>query len=159
VDSPEDSPAAPSRWYQRVLPVTLVGLVVVALAALLVPSVRHQLGLSVTRKPARYVELYFAEAASGRQAVCIRNGASIRVRFVIESHLERRRAVRYRVAIDPSAKGLPTRREAGSTGVSPGKTRDVKKSFTLPGDEGYVVSVVLPGLDQRLRAHCRAGRS
>lgn len=159
MDSPEGTPAAPTPWHQRVLPVTLVGLVVVLLGALLVPAVRHQLDLSVTRKPAQYVELYFARASSGSQAVCTRKGTSIRVRFVIESHLEGRRAVKYRVAMDPSTKGLPTRRAAGSAEVSPGKTHQVKKSFTLVSHEGYVVSVVLPALGQRLRAHCRALRS
>jgi hypothetical protein len=160
VDSP-DRPSAhseslrPARWYQRVLPLTLVVVVVVGLAAAVVPGLRHQLALSVTRQSVPYVELYFSQPTSvGTRAVCARKGASVSARFVIESHLERRQPVSYRVTVDPSTEGLRTRRQAGSAQVSPGEAVEVSRTFTLQGREGYVVSVTLPALGQQLRVRC-----
>ncbi|MCW2762622.1 MAG: hypothetical protein JWR85_2823 [Marmoricola sp.] len=165
MDSPEESSPASAEqarhpWFRRALPVTAVALVVVALAALLSPGIRHQLDLSLRRQPSSYVELYFPKATpSGSPATCTRKGGTVRVAFVVESHLGSRRSVAYRVTLDPTTKGLRTKRKPGSAVVSPGKSVLVQKSFALPRREGYVVSVVLPDLDERLRARCQAPRS
>jgi hypothetical protein len=162
VESPETAPEqdtpAPTRWFQRVLPVTAVVAVLIALGALLVPSFRDQLRLSTSREHQPYVELYFARStAPDGQAVCTIKGGSARVRFVVASHLDKREAVAYRVAVIPTARGARAQRRAGAVRVSPGNDVAVLKSFALPG-KGYTVSVRLPALGQQLRAHCPGRR-
>lgn len=164
MDSPDDTSAtpeavSPSRWYQRALPLVLAGLVVLGLAAAVSPAVRHQLDLSLTRQPASYVELYFAQPmSSGPQAACLQRGDSVRVEFVVESHLATRRAVAHRVTVDPDGPGQRTRRATGSTEVSPETAVQVRESLRLPRGQGYTLTVALPELDQQLRVRCR-GRS
>lgn len=156
---PDSDTLMPAPWYQRVLPVVLCVLVVIALAATLVPGVRHQLALSLTRQQVSYVELYFARPTSaGAQAACVRKGDSVRVRFVVQSHLARRQPVAYRVVVDPSRPGQRTRRQAGSVEVSPGKAVAVTRSFKVPRGAAYVLSVKLPTFDQQLRVRCPASR-
>ncbi len=160
-DRPTDPSEAvtPAPWYQRAVTVSAVGVGLVGLVALLSPAFRDQIDLSTSRRPDPFVELYFAQSASSpAQAVCTKRGSSVRVRFVVESHLQRREAMPYRLSLDPSEKGLPTQRKKGSADVSPGVPLVVRKSFTLPRGEGYTLSVVLPDLDQGLRAHCREPR-
>ena len=164
MDTPDDTSATPeavtaSRWFQRALPLTAIGLVALGLGAALSPAFRHQLDLSLTRQPASYVELYFAQPMSaGSQAACVRTRESVRVRFVIESHLESRRAVAYRVSADPGERGERTRRATGTAVVSPGAAVHVRKSLRLPRGQGYTVTVALPELDQRLHVRCRERR-
>lgn len=156
---PDSDALMPAPWYQRVLPVTLCVLVVIALAATLVPRVRHQLALSLTRQQVSYVELYFARPTSaGAQAACTRKGDSVRVRFVVQSHLARRQPVAYRVVVDPSTQGQATRRQAGSAEVSATKAVAVTRSFKVPRGAAYVLAVKLPAFDQQLRVRCPASR-
>ena len=154
-DAPEaETPDAP-RWYQRVLPVSAAAVALVALVALVVPAFRDQVALSVSRQSQPYVELYFARStAPNGQAVCTRKGSAVLVRFVIASHLERRQAVAYRVAVDPVGKRSRPMRKAGSLRVTPGTTPEVRASFVVPRRQGYTVSVALPVFDQALRARC-----
>ncbi len=159
MDSSEDTGPAPEapapRWFQRVLPTTLVGAAVVGLVALVVPAFQDQVALSVSHRPQSYVELYFARAAgSGPQVVCARRGGSVRVRFTVASHLDRPQAVAYRAAVDPSAGAASTRRASGSVPLTPGASHEVRRSFRVPRGDAYTVSVRLPALDQRLHAHC-----
>jgi hypothetical protein len=166
---PDSDALMPAPWYQRVLPVTLWVLVVIALAATLVPGVRHQLALSLTRQQVSYAELYFARPTSaGAQAACVRRGDSVRVRFVVQSHLARRQPVAYRVVVDPSTQdpstqdpstqGQATRRQAGSAEVSPTKAVAVTRTFKVQRGAAYVLSVELPAFDQQLRVRCPVSR-
>jgi hypothetical protein len=161
--APEQEPQRPGpapRWFQRVLPVTGLVLLVVALTALAVPGFRDQVKLSISRQPQPYVELYFArQTGPVAQAVCTRRGSTVGVRFVIGSHLERTEAVAYRVAVDPVAKGLRTLRKSGTAHTFPKKAVEVRKAFTLPRRGGYTMTVSLPALHQQLRAHCAGQRS
>ncbi len=137
------------------LPVTLAVVLALAVAGTLLPGFRHQLALSFTRQPVSYVELFFARpTAASPQAACVRKGASVQVRFLVESHLEKRQALGYRVVVDPVARSLPTRRQAASVEVSPGEVVSVTRTFAVPRREAYVVSVRLPALDQELRGRC-----
>jgi hypothetical protein len=152
VTSPE---RAPARWFQRVLPVSGLVVLLIALAAVVVPSFRDQLELSLSRQPQPYVELYFARSVpAGGQAVCSRSGSTVRVRFVVASHLEHRQAVAYRVVVDPAAKGERTMRKGGSLRTAPGRATGTRTTFALPRRQGYTVSVTLPALHQQVRAHC-----
>lgn len=155
---PASPPAAtPAPWWQRVLPVTLAVVLLLAVAGTLLPGFRHQLALSFTRQPVSYVELYFARATStAPQTACVRKGGSVQVRFLVGSHLEKRQAVAYRVVVDPLTKGLPTRRQAASVRVAPGTVVSVTRTFAVPRREAYVVSVKLPAFDQELRGRCPA---
>jgi len=150
---------APARWFQRVLPVTAVLLVLVGLAALVLPSFRNQVELSTSRRSQPYVELYFARTARpAGQAVCLTRGGKSLVRFVVASHLPQRRAVAYRIALDPSAKGVRAHRKSGSVQIAPGAAVEVRQAFARPR-AAYTVAVSLPALGQHLRAHCPGRRS
>jgi hypothetical protein len=133
-------------------------LLVLGLAALLVPAVRQELELSVTRKPTAFVELYFGDPTpSGPRGACVRERGRVSVRFVVESHLTGRETLDHRVALDPAPRGLRTRRAGGSTPLDPGEAREITTSFRLPRSAPYVVSVELPQLGQQLRARCPGG--
>jgi hypothetical protein len=155
---PEDAPAA-SRWFQRVLPLSAVVAVLIALAALVSPAFRDQVELSTSRQAQPFVALYFARTTDGTQVVCSRKGRSVRVLFDVASHLERQQRLAYRVSVLSTAKGAKAQRKAGSVQSAPGATTQVQKTFVLPRHEGYTVSVSLPALDQQLRAHCSGRRS
>jgi hypothetical protein len=158
VDTPE-TPAPAPRWFQRVLPVTGLAIVLVALAALVVPAFRDQVELSTSHQPEPYAELYFARsAAPNGQAVCTAKAGKAVVRFVIGSHLAKEQRVPYRVAVDPTAPDVKTSRANQSVRVTPGASVTVTKVFALPR-KGYTVSVSLPALGQQLRAHCPGQRS
>jgi hypothetical protein len=154
-----ETPAA-RRWFQRVLPVTGLALLLVALAALIVPAFRDQLKLSISRQAQPYVELYFARRVGPvAQVVCLRQGSTVGVRFVIASHLHESRTVAYRVTVDPATKGRRTLHKTGSTHTTPDTPREVGKAFRLPRRPAYTLTVSLPALDQQLRAHCPGARS
>ncbi len=130
-ETPEPQESA-APWYQRVLPVTGVVVLVIALAALVVPAFRDQVQASFSRQPDPYVELYFTRTPGPvAQAVCVRRGATVGVRFVIASHLERNQAVAWRAVVDPAGKGK-ARGKAGTVGTTPGKFVEVKKAFAVP---------------------------
>lgn len=158
--APEPETPAARRWFQRVLPVTGLALLVVALAALVVPSFRDQVKLSISRQTQPYAELYFARRTGPvAQAVCLRQGSTVGVRFVIASHLEKNQAVAYRVTVDPATKGRRALRKAGSTSTTPDTAREVRTTFALPRREPYTLTVTLPALHEQLRAHCPGVRS
>jgi len=155
----QETPDAAPRWFQRVLPVTGLVILVLVLATLLVPSFRDQVKLSVSRQSQPYVELYFARSAGPvAQIVCQRRGPAVGVRFTIASYLERAQAVAYRVSVDPVGKGQRALRRAGSARTFPGKPTEVRKVIALPRGTAYTVSVSLPAFGQQLRAHCSGKR-
>ncbi len=160
-DAPDrEAEAKPSpRWFERVLPMTALGVAVVGIAALLIPGFGDEAAVSTSRQPQPYVELYFAHSsAPNGQAVCTVKGAKAYVRFVVDSHLEERQAVAYRVVLTPATKGAKAARKVGSVRVTPATRATVTKTFARPRG-AYTVSVRLPALDQQLRAHCPGRRS
>lgn len=140
-----------ARWYQRVLPVTTLALVLVALAALAFPGFRHQLPLSASHRDEPYVELYFARSADGPPAACRASGGVAKVTFAVRSHLEETRRIGYAVVVG----GV---RRSGSVEVESGRTAEVTR-FAGRADRDYDVSVRLRKLDQRLSAHCAGAAS
>jgi hypothetical protein len=182
-DKPPDSGDTPSpRWFVRVLPVTCVAVVVVAVLAALLPGFREQVQTSVTRQAQPYVELYFTPKAAvdlespaiskalssrgsptsisdGAQVTCARRGAHVLVAFALRSHLGKREAIAYRVRVDPLVKHARTLSRAGTVELAPGESSDVQALFRVPFKQGYVLSVVLPGREQLLRARCGGVRS
>jgi hypothetical protein len=154
VETLESAPEPNARWFQRVLPVTALAVALIGVAALLFPTFRDQVELSMSRQSQPYVELYFhRRAGKAAQVVCTTKGSTARVRFVVASHLDKRQAVAYRVSLVPTAKGAKAQRKAGSVRVTPSTAVEVRTSFVRPR-QGYTVSVRLPALDQQLRAHC-----
>jgi hypothetical protein len=163
-DSTTDpGPTTSVRWFQRVVPVSVLGLVLIGVLALLAPPFRDQLRLSVTREPESYVDLYFAAVAPGTleggQATCVRRGRDVVVDFVIRSHLADTEQVAYAVTVEPAKTDLRTRRGTGKVRVGPGESVSVHESMALPQRARYVVTVSLPGRQERLRARCGAGTS
>jgi hypothetical protein len=157
VDSPDPAgpaPATPTRWFQRVLPTSLLGLLVVALGVLVVPGVRDQLSLSTSHRSEPYVELYFARPAGGPPVACVRRGDRVRVGFVVASHLAKAERIGYRVIVAPVGKPARTMRKHGEVTAQPGQTHRVHPSFPLRRGQHYTVTVRLPALHQLLRARC-----
>ncbi len=154
----DNEPVHPApRWFQRVVPTTVLGLALLGTAVLLAPGFRHQVELSVTRRPQRFLELYFPRPSpAGPQRVCGRDGSAVRVAFTVTSHLQRRRALRYVVRVSPQRR--EDRSLRGVVRVSPGQAVTVRRSVPTPRAP-YAVDVRLAGYDERLHARCGGGRS
>jgi hypothetical protein len=148
--------AQKARWYQRVLPVTGLLIVLVAAAVVAVPGFRHQLALSTSRQPQHYIELYFANTHAGGQQVCRATRSSVLVRFAVVSHLEHGRRLSYRVTVAPLGKRGPVRRVAGHGVLKPGTTAVVARRLPRPG-RGYAVTVRVRQLHRHLYARCGSG--
>ena len=146
----EGQPA--SRWYQRVLPVTAVAVVAVALLALVFPGFREQVALSATHEPEQYVALSFARGADGTVVVCTGSGAAVKVRFDVESHLAEGKELDYEIEVGD-------KRRTGTVRVERGETAKVTRAVPRPADAQFDVTVRLPGVDQQVLAHCDGARS
>jgi hypothetical protein len=161
-DEISPTPDAPPayRWFQRVLPTTILGIALIGLAGLVVPGFREQVELSVSRQPQPFVELYFpTPSRPGPQVICARESdGTVAVSFVVVSHLVRTQALDYHVSVDPQAERASTRRAVGSVRATPGAIHEVRSRFALPARAAYTVSVTLPTLDQQIRARCPGRR-
>lgn len=150
MDHPDRTP-----WYLRVVPTTALVLVVLGALVLLVPGVRDQVRLSVSRRSQDVVELYFpAPAADGRERPCMRHGAGVRVGFVVVSHLADDAALRYRVALQPDRGHAPTTMRAGRVATRPGAAHTVLTRLAAPRAGGFDVTVSLPARKQDIHVHC-----
>ncbi|MCW2773817.1 MAG: hypothetical protein JWN91_2143 [Nocardioides sp.] len=138
-------------WWQRVVPVTGLVLVALALAALVVPGFRHQLALSASHRTDPYVELYFARTPAGTQLVCTTSGRRADVRFAVTSHLADEQDLAYGVTVGDEEK-------SGTVTARPGASSVVIESLPRPSGP-YDVRVHLPGVDQERQAHCPGARS
>lgn len=147
-----------AAWYHRVLPLCGLVIVLIALGAFAVPPFRHQVALSLSRQSSQYVELYFArQPSAGGQAVCVRHGSTVGVRFVVTSHLDHAESIPYRVVVVPTAHASRRAQHVGRVSTRP--TRATGTLVRLRAERGpYVVSVLLPSQDQQIRARC-GGRS
>lgn len=137
------------RWLRTpatlltVLAVGVVGLVV------LVPGGRHQVALSVSRVPDRYLEVYFP---ADRQRPRCGKGRPVRVRFWLVSHLPRTEQVRY-VVRETSAHSAG-RPATGQVHLAPGDRAQVLRTVTPIPSRGARIVVDLPGRTEQLSLQC-----
>jgi hypothetical protein len=135
------------RWWSRVVPVTALAVGLVALLAVLLPGIRHQVALSASHQPQEYVGLAFGHAADGTVVTCAGAGDRLRVAFDVSSHLDEVRDLRYVVSV--AGHDTP-----GSVTVDPGETASVVRDLDRPSRDSYEVRVELPGEDRQVFAHC-----
>jgi len=145
-------------WYLRVVPTTALALVVLGALVLLVPGVRDQVRLSVSRQSQGVVELYFPTPVEGTEQACLRHGADVRVGFVLVSHLDHPERMGYRVALDPDARGARTVSHGAGLLTQPGTARTPVTRLAAPRTGGFTVSVSLPSQGEQIHVHC-AGAS
>jgi len=134
-------------WYRRALPVTAIAVGLVAILALVLPGVRHQLALSATHVPQEYVALSFERTTAGTVATCARSGNDVRVSFVVDSALQETRTLDYVVEVGAA-------KRTGKVVVEPGETAVVTQVVARLSKARYDVSVLLPDVDRRIIAHC-----
>lgn len=133
-------------WWKRVVPVTGLVLAALALAALVIPGFRDQVALSASHRTDPYVELFFAPDPAGVPLVCTTSDRQVEVRFAVTSHLADDEGLAYDVSVGDE-------QQSGRVTTKPGSTTEVAVSLARPSGP-YDVRVDLPGLDQRLQAHC-----
>ena len=141
------------RWWQRVVPLSGIAVVVLAVAAFALPGLDDEIELSTRRSPQPFVELSLANRPA---AVCA--DGSPRVRFGVQSHLDRRRTLRYRVAVDPAGPDGRTVVDRGRLRLAPGRAARVRTAVPAPAGTAYDVTVRLENRPERLRIHCEGSR-
>ena len=153
---PDERPAeARPRWYALAVPVTGLVLALVAVVALVIPGVRDQLALSLSRQPDPYVELSFTRPGSGPQTLCHREKGTAVVRFGVASHLRRAKPIAYRVGVAPAGGKVHFR--DGKVRVATDRARAVVARFAVPAGP-YRMAVRLPASEQKLWATCGGPR-
>lgn len=146
----------PVPWYQRAVPTTLLGVLVLLLATLLVPGLRDELALTVTRRTVPHVELYLSgPSAKAAQDGCRRRGDTVAVEFTVRNHLGGAEVVPFRVVLRPSAG--PARVRTGAVDLDGAQDAVVRARFRGAPNEAYAVHILLPGRDERLRLQCGEG--
>ena len=135
------------RWWSRVVPVTALAVGLVALLALLVPGVRHQLALSASHEPQPYVGLAFGRGEDGNVVTCDTVGKHVRVAFDVTSNLDETTDLAYVVTV-------AGHRQPGTVTVDPGDTESVVRDLARPARDSYEIRVELPGEDREVFAHC-----
>jgi hypothetical protein len=128
-------------WHRRALPVTALAVGLVALLALVLPGVRHQLALSASHVPQEYVALSFARGSAGTVEACATS-----VRFSVHSELSETRTIAYVVSVGDTER-------TGSVVAEPGESVDVTQVVERPRGR-FTVSVRLPDNDREILAHC-----
>ncbi|WP_435747067.1 hypothetical protein [Nocardioides sp. SYSU DS0663] len=152
VDAPGREPRpGPVRWWQRAVPVTGLGAIVLVAAVLTLPE--REVELSTSRKPQPFVELFLT---SRPDAACA--GATATLRFRVVSHLERRRSIRYRVGVDPAGRRAETVRDRGRVRLAPGQARTVRVELPDPPSGAHDLTVRLRQRPELLRIHCTGTR-
>lgn len=165
---PADAPSAVTG-FRTVWPGLGLSLLVVALAYLAVPAVRHQVDLSLSRQDTPFVELYAVPLDDGLHVgTTCRAGATpgaVTVVFAVRSHLEDRETVRFQVAVSRAPQRDAGRSTAqtsfgervfGRINLGSGVTRTVKEDVTVPARGPFEVEVRLPATNQYLSFHCDA---
>jgi hypothetical protein len=162
----EDSPARPAvepapkeavpeqaggglHWWQRLLPVSGIAAVVLALVTYAFPGLDDELEVSTSRKQHPFVELYLTSPPG---AVCASD--SPQVRFRVESHLKRVRTLGYRIGVDPAGSRAQTVRKRGRTRIAPGQAKSLRRKVSAPVGTAYDLTVRLQHRPERLRIHC-----
>jgi hypothetical protein len=145
--TPDDGARGP-RWWQRVVPVAGLALVMAAVAAFALPGLDDELELSTSRQPQPFVEL----SLSGPPAKLCAGDEAARVRFRVKSHLKERRRIGYIVTV--RAKGREVSRKAARIRVGPGRARSVRTRAAAPAGAPYTVTVNLRHRPETVRVHC-----
>ena len=148
VEPPPEQATGDLHWWQRLLPVSGIAALVLALAAYAFPGLDDEIEVSTTREPQPFLELYL----TGRPAaVCA--GDVAQVRFRVESHLRRVRTLGYRVGVDPAGPRETVRRR-GRTRIAPDQGKSVRTEVAAPAGTAYDITVRLRHRPERLRIHC-----
>lgn len=134
-------------WYRRVVPVTALAVGLVAVLALLLPGVRHQLALSASHQPQQYVVLAFGRTSTGNVVTCAHDHHRVRVTFAVGSHLSEPRDLPYVVTVHGD-------RRTGTVTVDPGRTERVTRMLASPRVRRFEVRVELPTEDREVHASC-----
>lgn len=153
---PGAAPETARRQPPRVVTVLAGAGVLVALVGLLAvvsPTVRDELRLSLTRQDAPYVETYFADVP-GTMA-CSPGLPRFRTTVVVGSHLREAERVPVVMALVPRD-GARARVARAAVQTEPGETAEVELALAKPRG-AFDVRVTFPGRDQRLVVHCERG--
>lgn len=158
---PDVAQEAARRQPPRVVAV-LAGVGVLAallgLLAVVSPTVREQVALTLGRQDAPYVETYFADTLAARSCSpgSPRYGADLAVR----SHLDAAADVPYVLRLVPVRGGRPVGapvEASGTVTVLPGRESVVRVAARKPRG-GFVAQVAFPGRDQELLVRCTGAR-
>jgi hypothetical protein len=147
VRAQQSGPPSP-RWWQRVVPVSLLALVVVG-AALGLLDMGDEIELSTSRKPQPFLELALSRSpdkACGRK-----------VTFEVTSHLQGSRRIPWTVTVDPAGPERATVTARGAVRLPAGGARSATARVAAP-PRPYDVVVRLPDRPELLRVHCQADR-
>jgi hypothetical protein len=147
-DTTPDEGARGPRWWQRVVPVAGLALVMAAAAAFALPGLEDELELSTSRQPQPFVELFL----SGPPARLCARGDAPYVRFGVKSHLPELRRIGYTISV--RATGRVVSRKAARIRIGPGKATSVRTRVTAPAAAPYAVTVNLRHRPETVRVHC-----
>lgn len=145
------------------MPVLLVIAALAGVAAAASPTVRDQLGLSFTRQPVRYVELFLLDERAARACAADASGR-LTIAVGVRSHLASPRALAWTATVErPSARAssgtspstAPSRvvRETGSVDTEPGRTARFEVRFP-PGPRPTAIVVSLRGRSETVQVRC-----
>lgn len=155
VDTDEDRDDVP--WTRRTVPLLVAVVVVVALLSLLSSSVRHQLGLSLTREPQQYVELSFGDGdgATALPSCPTTPVRRVTVPFVVDSHLDGDRRLAWTMSVSRPDGGRTIDRVTGTVASVPDRSVTAQGQVRLPARGRYAVEIRLDGREERLRVNCQ----
>lgn len=127
---------------KRVKLLVAVAICAAIILVLAVPSFRHQLSGSVTRKPAEFTELYFTDATHLPKHVVAGTPAS--VAFSIVNH--EARTVEYSYLVTAQSSQGTTTIAQGSVRLLVNQRADKKVAFTPDAaNRSYLITVALAG--------------
>ena len=141
----QPSPPPSPRWWQRVVPVTLLAVVAVA-AALSLMDLGDELELSTSRRPQPFLELALTRTPE--------KACGPRVGFEVTSHLEESRRIPWTVTVDPSGEERATVVARGAVRLPAGGVRSAVARVVAP-PRPYDVVVRLQDRPELLRVHCQ----
>lgn len=157
--SPSTAARTRARKVRRRPPTLLVvaaGAATVTLVGLTVPAAGSQLGLSLTRRPGTWTELYFPGAdASVGSAGCRVAGQQVTVRFALGSHQHSAHRIAFRVVVRP-ARGTGAQRVARNDSrlVGAGRTSIVTTTLAAASSGVQEIAVTLPSTGAEITSRC-----
>lgn len=151
------TPARPPRVVTVLAGVGLLA-ALLGLLAVVSPTVRDQLALTLGRQDAPYVETWFADTAAARS--CSPGSARYVADVVVRSHLEAAADVPVVLRLVPVRGARPVGRPVERQGrltVLPDREGVVRLAARKPRG-GFVAQVSFPGRDQELSVRCSGAR-
>ena len=137
------------RWWQRALPLTVVGAVAAAAVVVLGGS-SDEIRLSTSRQEQPFVELGLTRAPD---QVCRADRA--RVRYAVTSHLADPAPLTLRVAVDPAREGRKGAARERTLTIAPEATVSLRAALPTPRRGAYDVVVTVQDRPETLRVHCK----